>query len=324
MRELWGELKKLARLSTLAAAIGWGIFVGSLNSLHVASAAAQYEIATTSYDFVAHPESEESLCDFVAQPVGPKCDAAAREELQFAERFMEETSALYPLASAAVDPLGSGGIVAGFMASLVGLLIVAGIAGAHVGGEWGHGTVKQVLAVDPSRAKFFLLKVLSVWIAAVALLLAAWLVVAISSIVMKDWYTVPPPPSGTDLASFTAQQITRGLLVVAVVAVLATSVAVFVRGAIGTLSVTAGIIVAAFVATASRSTFRLSPAYWVAAWMGFEPSALWRDHLWVDRFPLIDPDASLVPNRSVALAALVALAAVLGAISTIYLARRDV
>lgn len=323
MRDLVLELRKPMRVATLGVALGWIACVGALVSIHLANADGQYEIATTSYDFVANPESQEILCDFLAQPVGPKCDAARDEELQFSRRFLEETRELYPLASAALDPVGTGGVVAGYMASLIGVLVVAGIAGAHVGGEWGHGTIKQVLAVDPRRLRFFILKVLSVWIIGIVLLLAAWLSMALASVLLDRWYDVPPAPSRLDFAAFTAQQISRALLVIGVVSVLATTVAVFVRSAIGTLGATAGILVAAFIATASQSTFRLSPAYWIAAWMRYKPVTFWQDHVWVDRFPLVNPDASFVPNAPAALMGLVGFLLVLGAVGAARLALSD-
>jgi hypothetical protein len=324
MRHLVDEFKKLAHLSNLAVAIGWILCVAALVIIHISSADAQYAIAITSYNAVAHPESQEQLCDFLGEPIGPRCDAAQNEEIEFAQRFLDETRDLYPLASASLDPVGSGGIVAGFMASLIGVLVVAGIAGAHVGGEWGRGTVRQALSVDPRRPRFFVFKVLSVWAFGAGLLLASWLALVIASPFLRDRYEVPPAPPGADFATFTAQQILRALVVIGVVAILGTAVAVFVRGSIGTLGVTAGIIIASFIATASDSTFKLSPAYWVAAWMRFEPTTLWRDHLWVDRFPLVDPIEGFVPNQWAGLRGLVAFAAITAVIGGLRLIRGDV
>jgi hypothetical protein len=324
MRDLAADLRKLIRLSSLGVALGWILCVSALVSLHLASADSQYEIATTSYNEVAHPESQKVLCDFLAQPIGPRCDAAREEELGFDSRFLEETRELYPLASAAMDPIGSGGVVAGFMASLIGALIVAGIGGAHVGGEWGHGTVKQMLAGDPRRLRFFFVKIASVWIAGIALLLAGWLTIALASVLFDRWYDVPPAPSGFDFVSFTEEQVARATLVIGVVAVLTTCVAVFVRSAIGTLGATAAVLVATLVATASASAFRLSPAYWVAAWMRYRPVTLWQDHLWVDRFPLVNPDPTLAPDQWTGLVSLVGFLILVGAIGAVRLVRSDV
>lgn len=324
MRQLVDEFKKLTRLSSLAVASGWILCVAALVVIHVSGADAQYEIATTSYDVVAHPESKRQLCDFLGEPIGPRCDAAQEEEVEFAQRLLDETRDLYPLAAASLDPVGSGGIIAGFMASLIGVLIVAGIAGAHVGGEWGHGTVRQALSVDPRRSRFFVFKVLSVWIFGAGLLLVGWMALAVASPFFRDRYEVPPAPPGADFAAFTAQQVLRALLVIGVVAILATAVAVFVRGSIGTLGVTAGIIIASLIATASDSTFKLSPAYWLAAWMRFEPTTLWQDHLWVDRFPLINPSESFVPNQWAGLLGLVACAAIVAFIGVFRFIRSDV
>lgn len=324
MRDLLADLRKLIRLSLLGVALGWILCVSALVSLHLANADSQYEIATMGYNQMAHPESQEILCDFLAQPIGPRCDAARQEELGFATRFLEETRELYPLASAALDPVGSGGVVAGFMASLIGALIVAGIGGAHVGGEWGHRTVNQVLAGDPRRLKFLIVKITSVWIAGIALLLAGWLTMALASMMFDRWYDVPAAPSGFDFTSFTGQQVARAALVIGVVAVLTTSVAVFVRGAIGTLGTTAAILVATLAATASASAFRLSPAFWIAGWMRYKPVTLWQDHLWVDRFPLVNPDLNLVPNQWTALLGLVGFLVVVGAIGAARLVRSDI
>jgi hypothetical protein len=324
MRDLVADLRKLMRLSFLGVTAAWILILSALVSLHLANADTQYGIATASYEQVAHPESQEILCDFLAQPIGPQCDAAREEELGFATRFLEETQALYPLASAAQDPVGSGGVVAGFMASLIGALIVAGIGGAHVGGEWGHRTVNQVLAGDPRRLKFFIVKIASVWIAGVILLVAGWLTIALASVLFDRWYDVPPAAPSLNFASFAGQQMARALIVIGVVAVLTTSVAVFARSAIGTLGVTAAALMATLVATASASAFRLSPAFWVAGWMRFRPVTMWQDHLWVDRFPLVNPDPDLIPNQWTALIGLVAFLMVVGAIGAVRLLRSDV
>jgi hypothetical protein len=323
MRQLVDEFRKLVRPGSLGIAIGWTLCVAALVVIHVSSAAAQYEIAITSYEIVAHPQSRQQLCEFLDEPIGPRCDAAQQEEIGYAQRFLDEVRDLYPLAAASLDPVGSGGLVAGFMASLIGVLIVAGVAGAHVGGEWGHGTVRQALAVNPRRSRFFVFKVLSVWFFGAGLLLVGWIALAAASPFLRDRYEVPPAPPGFSFAAFTAQQGLRALLVIGVTAILATSVAVFVRGSIGTLGVTAGIVIASFIATASDSTFKLSPAYWVAAWMRFEQTTLWQDHLWVDRFPLIDPIEGFVPNQWAGLLGLVGFAAIVALIGGFRFIRSD-
>lgn len=324
MRELGAEIRKLLRVSLVGVAIGWVLLLSALVSLHLASAAAQYEIATTSYEAVANPESEEALCDFLAQPIGPRCEAARQEELQFELRFLRETTELYPLASTTLDPVGSGGVAAGFMASLIGALVIAGIAGAHVGGEWGHRTVAQVFVRDPRRLRFFLVKAGSVWIAGVVLLLLGWLVLAFASPLFERWYDVPPAPPHLDETAYGIHQLARAVLVIGVISVLATTIAVFLRSAIGTLGATAAVLVATLAATASASILRYSPAYWIASWMRFRPGTLWQDHLWADRFPLVNPDPNLVASQSVALTGLVAFTLVVGLIGAVSLVRRDV
>lgn len=307
-------------LATFASAL---VILASLISFYLSNATVQYRVALYEYEQYANPLSEGQLCRFLNAPVGPECDRAVEEELRGARQFLREVSELYPLGHVALDPVGVGGMVAGLMASLVGAVAVSAIAAAHVAGEWTYRTIRIIVAKDPRRARFVLARFGAVWAAGIGLLLAAWAVLALAGPLLRLAYEAPPP-AGIDPGGYAIEQVLRAVVALGFFAAVGTALAVVIRNPLGTLGAMLAFIFLALIASAWRTTFRASPATWIGAWMGFLPERLWGDHVWVDQFPLVDPDPALRPDPAVALVALVATGGLALALAALHMRRADV
>ena len=251
------------------------------------------------------------------------CSSESLRDLANVTRHLREVSELYPLGHVGLDPIGVGGMVAGLMASLVGAIAVPAVAAAHVAGEWTHRTIRIVLAKDPRRTRFVLVRFVTVWAAGIGLLLTAWAALALAHPLLRLAYEAPPP-AGIDPGAYAVEQSLRAVVALGFFAAVSTALAVVIRNPLGTLGAMLTFIFLALIASAWRTTFRASPATWIAAWMGFLPGRLWGDHVWVDRFPLVDPDPALRPNPTVALVALVVTGGLALALAVLHMRRTDV
>ena len=74
-----------------------------------------------------------------------------------------------------------GHVAAGMLASVPGLLLIALVAGGHWGGEWGSGTIRQLLTRQGRRTWVLAAKWLTIWAAGVAALVCCWLVLAVAA-----------------------------------------------------------------------------------------------------------------------------------------------
>lgn len=324
MRAFAVEMRKLARRATLATAVAWLLALTAVVAFYLANADTQYGIAVSAYEEVAHPPSPPELCRRLAQPVGPACDAAREEELRSARAFLAETSTLYPIAEAALDPVGVGGVVAGLASSTLGFLVVGGLAAAHVAGEWSAGTVKVLLARDPRRLRLVALKVASTWLAGVGLMLAGWACLALLSPMLRRTYQVPPGAPDVAGWGYPAEQMGRAVLVLGAVAAIGVAAGIVVRAPLGAFGVQVAALFAAVVSAAWHSTYRYGPGYFVAAWMGFRPETSWGDHLWVDRFPLVDPRPDMPLDAAYGAAGLVAVIVLALGVAAVRMVRSDV
>jgi ABC-type transport system involved in multi-copper enzyme maturation permease subunit len=318
------DLQKLLGRGAIAVVVAWFIPLSALASFYSANAHSQLQIAETGYEQIANPSSEEELCQFLGEPVGVRCDERRREELGFARDFLKEVSVLYPLGRAAQDPLAVGGIVAGLMASLLGFVVVGGVAAAHVAGEWNHGTVKPLLARDPRRIRFVVSKFVTTWTAGIGLLAIGWAGMASLTPLFRQQYDVPPDPPGFSPGEYAGGQLVRAVIVIGVIAALGTAAGVLVRNPLGSFGLVLGIVFVSLAGAAWRSTFKVSVGYWVAAWMRFRPDTSWGDHLWVDRFPVINPDTSFHPDPWMGFAGLVFTIAVAVMIACYRMVRSEV
>ena len=163
-----------------------------------------------------------------------------------------------------------GEVAAGMLASMPGVVLVALLAGAHVGGEWSGRTIRTVLTHEGRRVRVLGAKWLSLWLAMVAIMVACWAALAVAGPLLGSLYRLPA--TGTPLfAGFasSASQFARGTLVLGLFALIGVMAGVLTRNTVGTIAVVVGAVVVFLIVGGIASLARWSPATSVQAWMGF-------------------------------------------------------
>jgi len=206
-----------------------------------------------------------------------------------------------------------GRVAADLMASLPGVLAMLVLAGGHVAGEWSGRTLKTVLVQDGRRLRWVGGKVISLWLAGVAMLLALWGALACWTFALRRWW--PPNAhlgAGVGLR-LALPDVARSLLVIAVFASLATLAAILTRSMLGTL-LGGMFVVGGSMAMSNIAFTRALPPYWVTGWMRFHAPAVGAPYaLWNDHFPPGVPYPSVVVG-TVGLLALMGLCLALSGI----------
>jgi len=256
MRLLGAELIKLARPLTWGVAAAAGLFCVLLATGGAHNAALEGVTAT------GHLPS----CAELGIPVGPQCMHAKTLE----RARMAQASAQRARVAAQLNPLAAGAEAAGLLASLPGALALALLAGAHIGGEWSGRTMKNLLTQQGRRWRVLAAKLVSLWLAGVALIAVCWVALAATGPILVHINHLPAAhESMTRALSLSGSQVARALLVLAAFAAIGLLAAVATRGTIGATAVTAGAIIAMLITASLPGTGRWTPATWVQEWMGF-------------------------------------------------------
>jgi ABC-type transport system involved in multi-copper enzyme maturation permease subunit len=172
--------------------------------------------------------------------------------------------------AAQLHPVAAGAEAAGLMASLPGALAIALLAGGHAGGEWSGRTLKNLLVQHGRRRRVLAAKLVSLWIAGVALVAGCWAALAVAGPVLVGVDHLPDPHQSLGAAaSWAGSQVARSLLVLAVFAMVGLLAAVLTRNTIGTTAATAGAFVVMLAVAALPGGGVWTPATWVQGWMGF-------------------------------------------------------
>jgi ABC-type transport system involved in multi-copper enzyme maturation permease subunit len=260
MRLLRAELRKLNR------PLLWGVTFAAvlfcvLLAVSGASNAHQY---TTD---VARPIPTCSQAGF---PQGSACaDAQAKMRAQNTETKMVRLSTAAHTA-AQLHPVAAGAEAAGLMASLPGAVLLALLAGGHIGGEWSGRTLKNVLTQCGHRWRILAAKLVSLWLAGAGMIAACWAALAVAGPVLTRADHLPDPhQSLTEAAAWAGSQAGRALLVLAAFTAIGLLAAVITRSTIGTMATSVGIIIAMLVTAAVPNIGSWTPATWVQGWMGF-------------------------------------------------------
>lgn len=213
-----------------------------------------------------------------------------------------------------LSPGAAGAEAAGLMASMPGAFLAAMLAGGHVGGEWTGRTLKNVLAHDGHRARVLAAKVVSTWLALVAIVAVCWAVLAAGGPLICRVYGLPKATEAVSTGSaHSGTQVARALLVLGFFAVLGLVAAVVTRGIVGAVAGSIAAVVALLALGTLPEVGKWTPATWVEAWMGFTSGSGVRtlpDNFW-SRFTI----SGAIPGHLFGLAGLTGTVMVLAAAS---------
>lgn len=185
------------------------------------------------------------------------------------------------LAAAMNDPVALGGLVAGHAASLVGALAIAAIASLHVAGEWTSGTIHAAL-LRPRRRWFVMAKFISLWIAAAALFVLAWSLLAVSIPVLTRLSGRPPlPPDVGVAATLAPEDLLKSVLVLAFYAALGTLASIVSRHPLGAFGLTGAFLAGVLIAARVESACPVLPSCWIATIMEFQREEALARHVWI-------------------------------------------
>jgi len=315
MRLLRAELRKLNRPLLWSVALASAAFcvllaIGGANNAERATKGGSDRPAT---------------CAEMGLPIGTACSRAqALERAKVAQGPSEAASSASHVA-AQLGPVAAGAEAAGLMASLPGALMIALLAGGHVGGEWSGRTLKNLITQHGRRSEVLAAKFLSLWLAGVGLIAVCWGALAISGPIIAAADGLPTPhESFADAAKWAGSQSARALLVLAAFAAIAVLAAVLTRNTIGTMATTVAAFVAMLVVTTLPGIGRWTPATWVQGWMGFPvglrsvtafPNNFWSRFINAGGSP---------PSHLLGLVGLTGLLIVTAAVSTRTFARSDI
>lgn len=322
MRLLRAELTKLRRPLT------WWIAVAAVAaSLGLAWQGAQHASAAARPNLNA---PRTPTCTNFALPPGLLCERAivvqeqidAYHQQQAAGRPSTRHDAHPGDALPVEQPLGAGKLALGFMASLAGALLIFLLAAAQVGNEWDHRTIKVLLSQNGTRWKVLAAKAASIWMAAVAILVADWAVLAAASAIFKAAYPLSVPGlSWAQAWTAIAADAARAPLVIAVFAILGTAAAVIMRNTLAAFALAGGLTVASLAAAGNLvSVAPWTLAYWVSGWMQFRSHGYVIYHFWVDGYPTaVHPPGALTGFLGLATTIIIAATA-----ATVIFSRSDI
>ena len=221
--------------------------------------------------------------DGMASPRIPSiCDHAVTAQCR---HVIGQAHAAAKAAAAATSTLAQPGeighLAAGMLASLPGLMLIALVAGAHWGGEWGLRTIRQLLSRQGRRGLVLVAKWLTITSAGIATMLTCWAVLALAGPLIAAGAGLPAAHGGlwTGFGS-SAAAVGRAALVLGLFAAVAVAAGTIGRGQLATAAITAAVFVLALLFAGIASVGRLSPATFVEAWMsfargGYLPTSFW-------------------------------------------------
>ena len=300
------ELRKWRSPGVLATVATAVVLLFVLVGLGQAGDAGQWSIYTFGQTTLATPHAREVYCQTATSKA--QCDRLMAAEEQSNEDLRLEIIQDHPYGAETQHPIGAGGIVAGWMASLFGLILVAALAAWLVSTEWWYGTARVVLARTPHRWRYAAVKVVSVWGAAVATMLVLWASLAAAGPILRALYDVAPADPGVSHLAYAVGQTGRALPVLALYAVLATGVALLVRNLLGAFAVTTLGGLVGIASSAASRFLDLSPGFWIASWMHYRPSGSWTERRWPSLFPLGNALEPVPLDAAVGLAGIVGTA----------------
>jgi ABC-type transport system involved in multi-copper enzyme maturation permease subunit len=288
MRILVAELRKLRRPLTvwtvLAVILLTGLFAwGSSKS------------ASDELRFAGIISPGVPTCDQLGLQPGPACDTRLELIRKNGERAAAEQLADVRASAQVLSPLGTGRLAAGMMASLMGAVVLLLLAGGHVGQEWSGRTLKQILVQEGRRWRILAAKLVSLWLAGMALIAVAWIALAALVPILNAAYPLHVPIDAGSALAGSLGDLARASLVVLIFAALGLLTAAITRNTLGAFFLAFAFIVATMILAGFPRVARFTLTYWVAGWMRFgQRLGAVQTHIWRDDFyPLRFPHASV-------------------------------
>ena len=223
--------------------------------------------------------------DVCARAVSTQCRQVVAHAHAAAKTAASATSLL-------AQPGQIGHVAAGMLASVPGLLLIAVVAGGHWGGEWGSGTIRQLLSRQGRRTQVLVAKWVTIWAAGMATMVCCWLVLAVTAPVIAAVAGLPAAhASGWAGLGSSALAAGRAVIVLGLFAAVGTAAGAIARGQLATTAITAGSMLLALLVAGITSIGRLSPASFVQAWMSFDTAGYLPTNFW-SRFVSSGPQPS--------------------------------
>ncbi len=254
LRKLWGPMGIVVTIFVILFSIFYAIM--AQETAHTNLQSAQYELE----QLETNPPSpdEISIEGFTYE-----------ETLAQWKKDAKDWMGRLGLAAATQHPLGAGGFAASAMGSAMGVFALLFLAAFHVAGEWNRKSIKEVLVSHSGRARFVVVKVVSLWIAGVWLLLVSWVALLLWGLISQHVFPIPAE-APSDAVSWSLLLLAKVPLVILATVTLGVLAGVLLRNPIGALSGSVlAIICAAFVGPAIHPLTKYLPPVWIADWMGF-------------------------------------------------------
>lgn len=233
----------------------------------------------------------------------PQCRTVIAHAREAARAAAAATSAL-------AQPGQIGHVAAGMLASLPGLALIALVAGGHWGGEWGLGTIRQLVSRQGRRGLVLTAKWLTIWAAGIATLTCCWAVLALTGPLIAAGAGLPPSHASlwAGIGS-SAASAARAAVVLALFAAVATAAGAIARGQLATTAITIGAFLLALVLASVAGVGKFSPASFVQGWMGFGAYGYLPTNFWSRFTSGGQPLGELAALAGIAVTAAVAAAA---------------
>ena len=210
-------------------------------------------------------------------------------------------------AAATQDPIGVGALVSGHAASLLGALAVSVIAAVNVAGEWTTGTVGVILARDPRRVRFVIRRFLFVLFAGVAVVLAAWVMIALLGPLYRALYDVPAAAQGFSTVS--ARAFAKAVFILGMYSALGTLAGVIVRRPLGAFGLSGAFVAGTLLASRFEALCPGLPSCWVTTVMEYQREEAMARHVWISgSSAVVGPTLAWAAISGFAIACLVAAA----------------
>jgi ABC-type transport system involved in multi-copper enzyme maturation permease subunit len=182
----------------------------------------------------------------------------------------QQTEGTSVVEGALQHPIGIGALAAGMSASLPGALAVLLLAAGHVAQEWSGRTIKAVLTQEGRRWRVLAAKLVSLWLAAVGIMLVVWIALAVASFAFARYPIAGPRLSVAAGWRTAGPQLSRALLVLAVFVALGVVASVLTRNTLGAFSTAFGFLIGSMIVANFQPVTRGTLTYWVTGWMGYQ------------------------------------------------------